>query len=174
MATKRKDDIEFEVGIDGNITKNNEPKVNKKNNIEFEVDLDGNIHKNEYSKKTQLPKSATKENEKFSFSNTLKNIEDTINNSAVKNHGLNLSNVITDIANINDAKNEFKATLPVIGNAYKTEKKEACSYCPYHGVCGFDERMEGFSYRKLKRFDSDTDIIAEMRKEAAHGDDVDL
>lgn len=57
---------------------------------------------------------------------------------------------------------------------YKTEKKEACSYCPYHGVCGFDERMEGFSYRKLKRFDSDTDIIAEMRKEAAHGDDVDL
>ena len=57
---------------------------------------------------------------------------------------------------------------------YKTEKREACSYCPYHGVCGFDERMEGFSYRKLKRFDSDTDIIAEMRKEAAHGDDVDL
>lgn len=123
MATKRKDDIEFEVGIDGNITKYNEPKVNKKNNIEFEVDLDGNIHKNEYSKKPQLPKSAARENEKFSFSNALKNIEDTINNSAVKNHGLNLSNVITDIANINDAKNEFKATLPVIGNAYKTEKK---------------------------------------------------
>lgn len=121
MATKRKDDIEFEVGIDGNITKYNEPKVNKKNNIEFEVDLDGNIHKNESSKKTQLPTSATKENEKFSFSNALKNIEDTINNSAVKNHGLNLSNVITDIANINDAKNEFKATLPVIGNAYKAE-----------------------------------------------------
>ena len=121
MATKRKDDIEFEVGIDGNITKYNEPKVNKKNNIEFEVDLDGNIHKNEYSKKPQLPKSATKENEKFSFSNALKNIEDTINNSAVKNHGLNLSNVITDIANINDAKNEFKATLPVIGSAYKAE-----------------------------------------------------
>ena len=121
MATKRKDDIEFEVGIDGNITKYNEPKVNKKNNIEFEVDLDGNIHKNEYSKKTQLPKSAARENEKFSFSNALKNIEDTINNSAVKNHGLNLSNVITDIANINDAKNEFKATLPVIGNAYKAE-----------------------------------------------------
>ena len=121
MATKRKDDIEFEVGIDGNITKYNEPKVNKKNNIEFEVDLDGNIHKNEYSKKPQLPKSAARENEKFSFSNALKNIEDTINNSAVKNHGLNLSNVITDIANINDAKNEFKATLPVIGNAYKAE-----------------------------------------------------
>lgn len=123
MATKRKDDIEFEVGIDGNITKCNEPKVNKKNNIEFEVDLDGNIHKNEYSKKPQLPKSAARENEKFSFSNALKNIEDTVNNSAVKNHGLNLSNVITDIANINDAKNEFKATLPVIGNAYKAEKK---------------------------------------------------
>lgn len=56
---------------------------------------------------------------------------------------------------------------------YKMEKKEACAYCPYHGVCGFDERMEGFSYRKLKQFDSDADIIAKMREEAEHGHDVD-
>ena len=56
---------------------------------------------------------------------------------------------------------------------YKTDKREACSYCPYHGVCGFDERMRGFSYRKLKKYESDADILAKMREEAEHGRDVD-
>ena len=101
-------------------------RKNNKNGKNYIQQEDGSTIEEKYDepKKIQLPKSATsatKENEKFSFSNALKNIEDTINNSAVKNHGLNLSNVITDIANINDAKNEFKATLPVIGNIYKAE-----------------------------------------------------
>ena len=34
---------------------------------------------------------------------------------------------------------------------YKLDNKEACTYCPYHGVCGFDERIDGFSFRKLKK-----------------------
>lgn len=101
-------------------------RKNNKNGKNYIQQEDGSTIEEKYDepKKVQLPKSATaatKENEKFSFSNALKNIEDTVNNSAVKNHGLNLSNVITDIANINDAKNEFKATLPVIGNAYRAE-----------------------------------------------------
>ena len=33
MAKQRKNNIEFEVGLDGNITKYSEPKVRKKNNI---------------------------------------------------------------------------------------------------------------------------------------------
>lgn len=110
------------LNADGSTSLRRKNNKNGKNYIQQE---DGSTIEEKYDepKKVQLPKYATKENEKFSFSNALKNIEDTINNSAVKNHGLNLSNVITDIANINDAKNEFKATLPVIGNAYKTEKK---------------------------------------------------
>lgn len=56
---------------------------------------------------------------------------------------------------------------------YKLEKKEACAYCPYHGVCGFDEKMPGFSYRKLKKFDSDKEILAQMGKEKADGRNVD-
>lgn len=42
---KKKNEIEFEVGLDGNITKYNQSQPKKKNDIEFKVDLDGNIHK---------------------------------------------------------------------------------------------------------------------------------
>lgn len=56
---------------------------------------------------------------------------------------------------------------------YKLDKKEACAFCPYHGVCGFDEKMPGYSYRKLKKFDSDAEILAQMRKEEYDGRDMD-
>ena len=56
---------------------------------------------------------------------------------------------------------------------YRLDKKEACAFCPYHGVCGFDEKMPGFSYRNLKKFDSDAEIFAQMRKEEYDGRDVD-
>ena len=73
--------------------------------------------------KRQLPKAKQKEPKQDSFYTVIDKLGDTWNNSFIKNNGLSFSNVVTDIANINDAKNEFKATLPVIGNAYKTEKK---------------------------------------------------
>ena len=28
--------------------------------------------------------------------------------------------------------------------------KDSCAYCPYHGICGFDEKIPGFSYRRMK------------------------
>ncbi len=33
---------------------------------------------------------------------------------------------------------------------YRQGSRTACDYCPYHGVCGFDRRLPGFEYRKLK------------------------
>lgn len=33
---------------------------------------------------------------------------------------------------------------------YKQGRRTACDYCPYHGVCGFDRRLPGYEYRKLK------------------------
>jgi ATP-dependent helicase/nuclease subunit B len=44
------------------------------------------------------------------------------------------------------------------------EKKEACTYCPYGGICGFDERIDGFSYRDLKK-EKQEEILAKMREE---------
>lgn len=46
---------------------------------------------------------------------------------------------------------------------YRTMKKEACTYCPYRGICGFDERL-GFSYRELKG-GKPQEILERMREE---------
>lgn len=34
-------------------------------------------------------------------------------------------------------------------NPYQLRKKTACDYCSYRGICGFDERIPGYSYRRL-------------------------
>ncbi|CUN12146.1 ATP-dependent helicase/deoxyribonuclease subunit B [Blautia hydrogenotrophica] len=43
------------------------------------------------------------------------------------------------------------------GNAqaapYQMDKKEACTYCPYRGICGFDQKIPGFFYRRLKNLE---------------------
>ncbi len=38
---------------------------------------------------------------------------------------------------------------------YQLKDFTACSYCPYDGVCGFDPKVEGFSYRKLSGLKED-------------------
>jgi len=32
---------------------------------------------------------------------------------------------------------------------YKDGRNSACTYCPYHGVCGFDTRIKGYRYRRF-------------------------
>ena len=32
---------------------------------------------------------------------------------------------------------------------YKGDSGAACDYCPYHGVCGFDTRIEGYRFRRF-------------------------
>ena len=50
-----------------------------------------------------------------------------------------------------------------------TEKRDSCAYCPYHGICGFDERIPGFSYRRLSKL-SQEEIMKLMREELSAGD----
>ena len=38
-------------------------------------------------------------------------------------------------------------------NQYQLKDKKACTFCPYQGVCGFDERIPGFSMRRLRSFE---------------------
>lgn len=40
---------------------------------------------------------------------------------------------------------------------YELEKKNACTYCPYQSACGFDKKLPGYEFRRLKRF-SDEDL----------------
>lgn len=39
-----------------------------------------------------------------------------------------------------------------------------CDYCPYHSVCGFDEKIDGHGYRKLDKLDHDK-ALEKMREE---------
>lgn len=46
-------------------------------------------------------------------------VKSTIKNSAVRNQGLNVSNAITDIANLNNAGQRVMETVPIVGNMVK-------------------------------------------------------
>ena len=37
----------------------------------------------------------------------------------------------------------------------ETMDKTACSYCPYHSICGFDPDLPGFSYRSLEKVEEE-------------------
>lgn len=61
------------------------------------------------------------ENTKSSFKDATKKAKNVLENSAVKNYGLSVSNIITDLANIGDAKQEVLNSIPGIGEAFKTK-----------------------------------------------------
>ncbi len=56
---------------------------------------------------------------------------------------------------------------------YRKGTRTACDYCPYRGVCGFDEHIEGFAYRRLRSF-ADEEIWKRLSGEGEeNGDDLD-
>lgn len=64
---------------------------------------------------------------------------------------------------ISDIRNEI-----MDGNAqvqpYELGNRNACEYCTYRGVCGFDRKIPGYEFRRLKQF-ADDEIWAEFAKE---------
>jgi len=58
------------------------------------------------------------------------------------------------------AKDMIKGNIDV--SPYKLEKKEACTFCPYGGICGFDEKAQGYSYRRLEEISDNGTIIGKM------------
>lgn len=47
---------------------------------------------------------------------------------------------------------------------YQMKDKNACSYCPYVSVCGFDTKIPGYEYRRLSPLE-ETEIWKAMKKE---------
>lgn len=51
-------------------------------------------------------------------------------------------------------------------NPYSMGERTACDFCPYKAICGFDEKIPGYEYRKLGKSEKKDDILNLMRKEA--------
>ena len=64
------------------------------------------------------------------------------------------------IAGIQEAILEGQAEIA----PYELGSKNACTWCPYQSVCGFDKKMPGFTYRRLKNF-SDEELWKAMESE---------
>lgn len=47
---------------------------------------------------------------------------------------------------------------------YELEKKDACTYCPYLSVCGYDRKIPGFEHRRLKKY-NDAELWKMIAKE---------
>ena len=47
---------------------------------------------------------------------------------------------------------------------YSNGEKKPCNYCPYKALCGFDEKIPGYQYRRIKKEEND-DILKKMKEE---------
>lgn len=56
---------------------------------------------------------------------------------------------------------------------YEMGKRNACTYCPYKSVCGFDRKMPGYEYRRLNAF-SDKEVWDHLKEEVQwNGNEMD-
>ena len=53
-------------------------------------------------------------------------------------------------------------------NPYRNGNKNACTYCPYSAVCGFDPGLPGYEYHVLPPMGKKEDILAAMKEETNH------
>ena len=53
--------------------------------------------------------------------------------------------------NIADAGSRILSGEADIRPYYDSENKNACTYCPYINVCGFDRKLPGYNYRRIEK-----------------------
>lgn len=55
---------------------------------------------------------------------------------------------------------------------YELGNRQACTWCPYRPVCGFDESLKGYEINRLTPL-SPEECWKAMKEECEHGDDLD-
>lgn len=100
---------------------------------------------------TSLPVSYTKDGRFRKGSRTATREQFRLLNQYVKNK---ISDIRSDI---------LSGDVEV--SPYELGKKNACTYCAYQGICGFDKKIPGYEYRRLKQFD-DEEIWKSLEEEA--------
>lgn len=73
--------------------------------------------------------------------------------------------VMSDYAvhTIDKIKNEIRKGTAAV-SPYEFGGRTGCDYCRYRNICGFDEKIEGYEYRRLAKLMQD-EVLEKMRKE---------
>ncbi len=116
----------------------------------FDRDIDVAAQKNTNYSSPVIPYAITKSGEASKTSKVLTkdNIEDLISYVAFteKEIGEKISSGVFDV------------------NPYKDDSgNSGCKYCSYHSICGFDEKIDGYSYKKIEKLDDD-EVIKRISK----------
>ena len=56
----------------------------------------------------------------------------------------------------------------IAASPYELKGKTACTWCSYRSICGFDERLDGCSYRRLDRMGTENEIFGQMQQSLDH------
>ncbi len=57
-------------------------------------------------------------------------------------------------------------------NPYELGNKQACTWCPYQAVCGFDESVKGYAYQRLRPLSAE-ECWEAIKEECEDGHDLD-
>ena len=57
-------------------------------------------------------------------------------------------------------------------NPYRLGDRTGCDYCGYRNICGFDTRLNGYEYRRIRKMSLE-EAIAAMKGVGKHGSSLD-
>lgn len=55
---------------------------------------------------------------------------------------------------------------------YLMEKRSACDYCSFAGVCGFDEKIPGYRYRQIETGLKNEEILDKIKQDLINKNDI--